>query len=449
MTMIKKIKWRNHQILGNLELDFTKTDGGIYNTVVLAGENGTGKTTILDSLSTFLNLGSFEDFEYISYEVNGVTYIIRPITNSKLGFHVRKNEDDGTEKNVISGKHSSKESIDSDVEDIRHYGCSYSKARSGFNTEKVKTSTTMQLDSDKYEDDSKDDFTSIKQLFVDIDDQDKSLWMEISESQPNPSFDSFKPTSKKYRFEKAFKDFFDGLKFKKVDPTYPDEKKVVFEKNGKQIYIDNLSTGEKQIVFRGAHLLKNGNKLNHGVVLVDEPELSMHPKWQEKILNYYRGLFVSGGSQTAQMFFATHSEYVLRSALTPPNNNDVLIIVLNSNYGTIETQRIVAPSVLPSITSAETNYLAFDVVSIDYHIQLYGYLQNKINISSIKLTDDYIVAQPQYISAIHQKPYTYGTTTYQSLSTYIRNTIDHPDPTHSFTQEELRTSIELLIELCR
>ena len=60
--MIKKIKWNNHEVLGNLELDFTKPDGSVYNTIVLAGENGTGKTTIFDTLSTFLNLGSIEAF---------------------------------------------------------------------------------------------------------------------------------------------------------------------------------------------------------------------------------------------------------------------------------------------------------------------------------------------------------------------------------------------------
>ena len=41
--MIKKIKWNNHPIIGNLELDFTKPDGTPYNTIVIAGENGSGK----------------------------------------------------------------------------------------------------------------------------------------------------------------------------------------------------------------------------------------------------------------------------------------------------------------------------------------------------------------------------------------------------------------------
>ena len=53
--MIKKIKWHNHAILGNLELDFTKPDGTIYDTIVLAGENGTGKTTVLETLSNYLS----------------------------------------------------------------------------------------------------------------------------------------------------------------------------------------------------------------------------------------------------------------------------------------------------------------------------------------------------------------------------------------------------------
>ena len=41
--MISKIKWKNHSVLGSLELDFTKDNGKIYNTIILAGENGTGK----------------------------------------------------------------------------------------------------------------------------------------------------------------------------------------------------------------------------------------------------------------------------------------------------------------------------------------------------------------------------------------------------------------------
>ncbi len=57
---IRKVKWNNHPVLGNLELDFTDaTDLPPYETVLFAGENGAGKTIVLESISTFLNKGSF------------------------------------------------------------------------------------------------------------------------------------------------------------------------------------------------------------------------------------------------------------------------------------------------------------------------------------------------------------------------------------------------------
>lgn len=213
--MIKEIKWNNHPILGNLILNFCKTNGGIYNTIVLAGENGTGKTSILETMSTFLNLGSIEAFEYIKYEINGIDYTITPYQHPAPGFHQRKNENTGTTTNILNNKNNNSNRIASDLEDLRHYGCSYSKARSGFSTNKVKSVTTQQLDADQYEDDAKDDFTIIKQLIVDISTQDNSDWMEITQTGAGIAFDDFIPTSRKYRFEQAFNNFFETLKFKK------------------------------------------------------------------------------------------------------------------------------------------------------------------------------------------------------------------------------------------
>ncbi|OBR96833.1 hypothetical protein CLRAG_03420 [Clostridium ragsdalei P11] len=449
--MIKNVKWNNHYVLDNLELDFSKPDGTLYNTILLAGENGTGKTTILETLGAFLNLGSIEPFKYIRYVVDGVPYLITPKDNPMMGFHLRKNENDGTEIGIYSNRNNNKPNIDRDTFDIRHYGCAYSKARSGFRTQKITATTMQQLDEDKYEEDSKEDFTFIKQLIVDIDTQDNSNWMNITKAGIDISFPEFQKSSKKYRFEKAFNDFFDIMKFVGVDNTSSDEKKIVFEKNGKKISVDDLSTGEKQIVFRGAHLLKNSNNLNGGIILIDEPELSMHPKWQEKILQYYRNLFTNDRIQTAQLIIATHSEYVLRSALNDPDN--VLIIALSQNAGNIEAKRITAPSVLPTITSAENNYLVFGIVSTDYHIELYGYLQSKENKTSVKACDEYIAMHPSYDPLKHGKPSSHtahgNTTNYKTLPTYIRNAIDHPDSGQTYTQDELKTSIELLIKLCR
>ena len=454
--MIRKIKWDNHEILGNLELDFTKSDGTICNTIILAGENGTGKTTILETLSTFLNRGSIEAFNYISYTIDDTPYTVtkKEDLDSSLGFHMRKNELNGTSQKVRSNKSNNPQLIESDCEDLRHYGFAYSKARSGFNTEKVRAATTQQLDSGKYENDERDDFTAIKQLIVDIDAQDNAEWMRITESGTGTSFTDFKRTSKKHRFEAAFNDFFETVKFKGVENSNGEELSILFEKNEKRIPIDDLSTGEKQIIFRGTHLLKNKNSISGGIVLIDEPELSMHPKWQQKVLSYYRNLFNEKAVQTAQVIIATHSEYVIKSALEDQEN--VLIIILyHDDDGVIHAKKINTPTTLPTVTSAETNYLAFGVLSVDYHIELYGYLQNKTGKCTVSACDKYITEQTGLFDpALHSKISSFindrgRTTEYKTLPTYIRNLIDHPKPDQSYTQEELKRSIELLIRLCQ
>lgn len=444
--MITMVEWDNDPILKNLRLNFAKEDGTPYKTIVIAGENGTGKTHILETISTFLNLGTIEPFKEITYEVDGVHYTIAPNKEyTNIGFHLRRKE--GEEKStLVSGCRTSdgQEKIKGDKLDIRHYGCCYSKARSGFSTKPVKSSTTQQLDVDLYDNDTSEDFTVIKQLIVDIKTQDNSFWDRICASGKQISYQEFHKTSKIYRFEKAFNEFFESIKFIGVDEEARDEKRVVFAKNGNDISIDNLSTGEKQIVFRGAQLLKNSRNLTGGVVLIDEPELSMHPKWQARVFDYYRGLFSIDEEQNNQIIFATHSENVIHAAVKDP---DSLIIILSDENGTIKATKM-GEMILPTKTAAEINYLAFDVASIDYHIALYGYLQTLGNKQKISETDKFIQTQPEYDSAQHGKIDTTHNITYYTLPTYIRNAIDHPDSQRKYTPQELITSIKLLRNIC-
>lgn len=454
--MIRKVKWNDYKSLGSLELDFINPSTGLpFNTIVLAGENGAGKTTILDSLAIFLNRQTIAPFEYIEYAADGKTFYITPDTNHESypnkGYHNRREISTGIVENVRSGRNNNVEQIAQDAKDLRHYGFAYSKARSGFMTEPVSSVTTQQVDNDKYEPDEQENFTRIKQLLIDIDGQDSSEWMMLCKERGinDQKFDDFKKLSKGYRFEKAFNDFFESVKYKGINNNDPNEKKVLFEKHGKSIPVDLLSTGEKQIVFRGAHLLRNINSISGGIVLIDEPELSMHPIWQKRILDYYRGLFTNNGSQSVQMILATHSEYIIQSALKDRDN--VLVVILSDVNGIINARKITAPNVLPIITSAETNYLAFGVPSIDYHIELYGYLQTKTGFHRIEDCDGYIAGRiPIYDVAKHQKiDNSYPPHHYQTLPTYIRNAIDHPDSGRTYSEEELEESIRLLIELCK
>lgn len=109
---------------------------------------------------------------------------------------------------------------------------------------------------------------------------------------------------------------------------------------------------------------------------------------------------------------------------------------------------------MPTITAAEINYLAFNIASTDYHIELYGNLQHKLGDADVIDTDTYIKSHNLYNASIYRRLSSFTNrnghvTNYETLSTYIRNSIDHPDPIkRPYTSSELQSSIHLLIEIC-
>ena len=467
---IRKVKWNNHPVLGNLELNFTKPNGTTYNNIIFIGENGTGKTSIMDSLGTFLNMGSFDDFEYLEFETTSGIYraVHREEDQSINTFFVLQDTASGNRRKINRDKYHHPDHITADPEDPRSYGCAISKARADYKTDKIKHTTTSELDKSKYSDDNDDNFTSLKQLFVDIVSQDEHDYTVINEGKDHNNtitVDDFRLYhSKQYRFIRAFDGFFAdrGLKYGKVE-NIADNKEILFQKGANWVPIDNLSTGEKQIVYRGMYLLQNLNVLSGAVVFIDEPELSMHPRWQNKILSYYESLFKDNtGKETAQLFFATHSNFVVDSSFADPDNHMIILLSSDTN-GLVSSYQVQdADRVLPRVSSAEINYLAFRLPSIEYHVELYGYLQIKEGCLAtghdynVMETDTFIKNHSLYDPSRHQKQYIYRdrnghSRTYETLCTYIRNCIDHPDPSihPEPSEEEMRCSIELLRELCR
>ena len=122
---------------------------------------------------------------------------------------------------------------------------------------------------------------------------------------------------------------FDEVKYFGID-NINGQKQIIFDKKGKKIPIDSLSSGEKQIIYRGAFLLKNLKSLNGCIVFIDEPEISMHPKWQQKILTYYKSMFRdTNGVQTSQMFVVTHSPFIIHNSSR--QNDKVIVLSKNAN----------------------------------------------------------------------------------------------------------------------
>lgn len=439
---IRKVKWANHPILGNLELDFVNpATNKPYSTIVLAGENGTGKTTILETLNTFLSIGSFEPFDGIEYEVEDKRYILTPSNRpgSLKTFFTRYDVENDTSENIHSDRNNNSSSIQSDNKDPRSYGSVFSRPRADYKTNKIESVKTNELDNNKYDSDNDDNFTSLKQLIVDVQNQDNEQYRDINDKRNQQGLSpmstaDFEPISKIYRFKSAFNGFFETIKYKKIGNA-SGEKVVIFEKHGIEIPIDVLSTGEKQIVFRGAYLLRNINVLQNSTIMIDEPELSMHPLWQKKILQYYKNLFTDANSnQTAQLFFASHSEAVISEALQNLDKTKVIVLKRDGN-GQVSANCIGTPAVLPYTMAAEVNYQAFELVSTDYHNALYGYIEAegwKNNFDT------------QYPTVSYNRERNGTVITQQiTLTEKIRHIIHHPENrNNSYTEGDLKESIE-------
>ena len=105
---------------------------------------------------------------------------------------------------------------------------------------------------------------------------------------------------------------------------------------GDKFDINELSSGEKQLFLRTL-AIKMLNPEN-SIILIDEPELSLHPKWQQRIVDVYRKI-----GKNNQIIIATHSPHVLGSVkkeniMLLDKNDDGKIIVktgdeLYNSYG--------------------------------------------------------------------------------------------------------------------
>lgn len=146
----------------------------------------------------------------------------------------------------------------------------------------------------------------IPQLLANIKAEDDAYIADyISEHNDIPAY-----VKKLSRFTNAFDKMYDGTKSFKKMLNEDGEKKIIFLDNlGNEVNMSSFSTGEKQIVFRVGNLLKNLRNLEDGIILIDEPETSLHPKWQRK---YIRFLLDTFDGLDIQFIIATHSPYILQ-----------------------------------------------------------------------------------------------------------------------------------------
>lgn len=325
---MKSIQFIKHEILGNLFIDFCDAGGKPVDTVILAGENGTGKSTILNTL-----------FDIVNYTVKSeliVTLVNNKSNEETLEYYLKAQTDGHKVIFVKNGADDFIQVLPAFQAMSRFLGV-FSDIDIDFKAKGVGSVTSLNIDVDKGSRRSSEDMSSqIQQLIVDIQSlDDAELSKKVRERKGDTiSVNKDLLDGRMNRFLKAFEFMFgERITYDGID-NINNAKRIMFRKGTSRISLDNLSSGEKQIIYRGSFLLRDMQALDGAIVLLDEPEISMHPEWQNKIMEYYQKIFCNAnGIQTSQIFAVTHSPFIIHN-----NNrkNDKIIVLHLESDGKIE-----------------------------------------------------------------------------------------------------------------
>jgi len=179
------------------------------------------------------------------------------------------------------------------------------------------------------------------------------------------------------------------------------------------------------------------------ILLIDEPELHLHPSLQFEFVKFLLEI-----SKDVQIILTSQSPLFVKQLLA---NSEVKTLIVKLNDDDEPELVSMNARVLPYLSANEVNFLAFGLPTEEYHNELYGNIQEirqayRLNEMEAYLTQRGLPQNKNWIKITDGNP---SPAVQYSLPTYIRNSIHHPENTLNakYTPEELTESIEKLYNL--
>ncbi len=176
----------------------------------------------------------------------------------------------------------------------------------------------------------------------------------------------------------------------------------------------------------------------HSLLLLDEPEIHLHPQGQVYFMNE---LIRIGSTMNNIIFYATHSNYMI-------DRTELGRSIKVSKIGNSKTNT--SPFLGKKTSYARVNYEVFNILTSDFHNELYGSLQAREDIDSIKDFDIFLQQKTtERKTWVKENKDKTKSPLVVTPSTYIRHKIHHPEngSNNDYTELDLKNSIEFLLKL--
>ncbi|HIE01075.1 MAG TPA: hypothetical protein EYP59_12440 [Thiotrichaceae bacterium] len=355
---IRKLNIENYKLFDNLELDFTDENGQTLDHIVLAGINGSGKTSLLELLKAIFSRQAENELKdsqiKLELEITSHTEksLLIKLIQSEYTKIARNNPEPSAKLEMMSlfiktlkSRHSiftlwykatRKDNQTVIQQDDFMLFEILGKAGFDFKVCYIPAETYLNTSSTPFSKENSD----LEALEHYITQQDNGFVRVIDFAVHKYAVEKYIVNSvvekrladRKQKAEDVIQEStqvinnsLSDLKLvtKLVDIT---AKEAIFESfNRKKVGINELSHGEKQLFYQTVYL--NNLNLQNSILMVDEPETSLHPSWQQAILKRYQKV-----GQNNQVIVATHSPFIIAS-LKPEN---LFLFTLNKETQTCE-----------------------------------------------------------------------------------------------------------------